>query len=507
MVFFRKIKEVFMPLIPIALIILLFHFFVAPIKPNVMLTFFLCIILVVVGETLFLTGVDSTIMPMGEMVGSSVKKVKNFFVFILFAFLFGMFATVAEPDVQFLSGEIVAFGMAINNTILLFIIGAGVGLFVAFALVRIVRHVPIRVLYLAVIVLAFALASFVPESFVAVAFDAGGSTVGIVTTPFLLALTSGIVEQKSKSYNDNFGVIGLAGLGPVIAVLILSIFLNGGAISSATVFNLNIFVEILYNTFMAIIPLVAVFYIFEIIFIKLPKNKKIALAVGVLLTFVGLYFFLFGVKFGFLDMGENIGESLTTKPLYVVIITFALMAFSIVFNEPAIRVLGAQIEAETQGNINRKIIVITMAVSMVIAVVVSAVRIYFGINMWYFLGIGYGVIALLMLFADPLFVSIAFDSGGVAGGPITTALILPAMIAMSDGGSGFGFIALASMFPILALEIIGVAYNMQTKRIARQRKKISMRVAYAAERYSNMARLEARYLEIKEAKRNEEKAN
>jgi len=506
MIFFKKLKEVFIPLIPIAVIVLLFHFFVAPIEGSVLIKFFVSIMLVVVGETLFLTGVDSTVMPMGEMVGSSVKKVGNFFIFIFFAFLFGMFATVAEPDVQILTGEIVAFGMMINQTLLLFIIGAGVGLFVAFGLIRIVKHVPIRVLYLAIIVLAFTLASFIPESYVAVAFDSGGSTVGIVTTPFLLALASGLVEQKSKSYNDNFGVIGLAGLGPIIAVLVLSIFLRGDTASPEAISNLNIFIQILYNTFMATIPLVAVFYVFEIIYIKLPKTKKIALAIGVVLTFVGLYFFLFGVNFGLLDMGKNLGSQLAGSPLYIVLITFALFAFSIVFNEPAIRVLGAQIEAETQGNINRKIIVISMAISMMVAVVISAIRIYFDLNIWYFLGIGYGVIAILMLFADPLFVSIAFDSGGVAGGPITTALILPAMVAMSSTGDGFGFVALASMFPILVLEVIGVAYNMQTKRIERGRKKIYMRVAYAAERYSNMDRLEARYKEIKEAKQNEEKA-
>lgn len=507
MVFLKKIKEVSIPLIPIVLIVALFHFFVQPIALNVLLNFVFSIILVIVGEVLFLTGVDSTIMPMGELVGSHVQKVKNFFIFLFFAFLFGMFATVAEPDVQILTGEIVAFGMTINQTLLLFIIGAGVGLFVAFALIRIVRRVPIRVLFLVLIAITFAVASFVPESFVAVAFDSGGSTVGIVTTPFLLALTSGVVEQKSKNSSDNFGVIGIAGLGPVIAVLLLSIFLRGNPISSATTANWNIFVQILYNTTMAILPLVAVFYLFQIIYIKLPKSKKIALIVGVVLTFVGLYFFLFGINFGFIEIGNSIGKALSSSPLYVVILTFALFAFAIVFSEPSIRVLGSQIEAETQGNISRKFVVISIAVSMVVAVVLSAVRIYFDISIWYFLGIGYGIIALCMLFSDQLFVSIAFDSGGVSGGPITTALILPAMVAMTSSGEGFGFLAMSTMFPVLALELIGVAYNVQSYHIARQKKKVYARVAYGAEKYSNMAKLEERYNQIKEKKQNEDKAN
>ncbi|MBQ8468662.1 MAG: DUF1538 domain-containing protein [Clostridia bacterium] len=497
----KKIRDVSVSIIPIVAIALLLYFLVPGIPSNILIKFLIASALIIIGETLFLTGVDSTIMPMGEMVGSSIQKVNSFFLFTFFAFLFGMFATVAEPDVQVLTGEIVAFGMNINQTLLLFIIGAGVGLFVAFALIRIVKKVPIRVLYLVFMVIAFAVASSVPESFVAIAFDAGGSTVGIVTTPFLLAMVSGIVESRSKNTSDNFGVVGIAGLGPVIAVLILSIFLRGNSNTIASA-NWNIFVQVLYNTTMAIIPLVAVFYIFQIIYVKLPKSKKIALAIGVAITFVGLYLFLFGINFGVLEMGSSIGLALSDQPLWLVLIIYALFAFSIVFTEPAIRVLGAQIESETQGNINRKIITISMGISMVIAVVLSALRIYFNISIWYFIGIGYGTIAVLMLFSDLMFVSIGFDSGSVAGGPITTAIIMPAMVAMSSTGDGFGFIALTSMFPVLVLEIIGVVYNIHLKRIARDRRKISARVAYAAENYSNMEKLEKRYLELKERKEN-----
>ena len=499
MIFLKKVRDVSVSIIPIVAIVLLLYFFVPGISTDILLKFLISAVLIIAGETLFLTGVDSTIMPMGEMVGSSIQRVSKFFLFVFFAFLFGMFATIAEPDVQVLAGEIVAFGINMNQSLLLFIIGAGVGLFVAFALIRIVKKVPIRVLYLVFLLIAFAIASSVPESFVAIAFDAGGSTVGIVTTPFLLAMVSGIVEMKSKDTGDNFGVIGIAGLGPVIAVLILSIFLRGNSsvIGSS---NWNIFVQVLYNTTMAIIPLVAVFYIFQIIYIKLPKNKKIALTIGVAVTFVGLYFFLFGINFGIIEMGSVIGTILADQPLYLILIVYALFAFAIVFTEPAIRVLGAQIESETQGNINRRIITISMGVSMVIAVVLSALRIYYVINIWYFIGTGYGIIAVLMLFSNTMFVSIGFDSGGVAGGPITTALILPAMVAMSSSGDGFGFIALTSMFPILVLEIIGVIYGIHLRREARERKNVMARVAYAAEKYSNMEKLEKRYMQLKERK-------
>lgn len=496
MVLLKKIKEVSFSILPIVAIVLLLHFTICKFETQLLIKFIVAVILICVGEVFFLTGVDSTIMPMGEMVGESVNKVSNFFLFIFFAFLFGMFATIAEPDVQILSSEIIAFtGLNINNTVLLFIIGAGVGLFVAFALIRIVKTVPIKILYLVFLSMIFVLAAFVPQSFVSIAFDAGGSTVGIITSPFLLSLTAGIVQKSSKSDTDNFGVIGLAGLGPVIAVLILSLCMSSsGATDIVAGPEFNIFVEVLYNTVMAIVPLVAVFYIFQIIYIKLPKRKKVSLAVGVLITFVGLYLFLFGINYGMLEMGNAMGEALSSKNIYIILLVYVAFSLAIVFTEPAIRVLGAQVEAQTQGNINRKVVNIALSVAMAVAVSLSAVRIYFNVSIWYFLGIGYGLIAILMIFASPLFIAIAFDSGGVASGPMSTAFLMPAMVAMSESAAeGFGFIAIVGMIPVLVLETLGVVYQVKIYGTKRRRKKVAYRIAYGERAYSNMEKLELRH--------------
>lgn len=508
MVFFKKLKEVAISIVPVVAIVLLLHFSICPFPEDVLIKFLISCLLLCIGQVLFLTGVDSTIMPMGEMVGNSAKKVSTFFLFLLFAFLFGMFATVAEPDVQVLCTEIILMGVIkINKTLLLFIIGAGVGLFVAFALLRIVKRVPIKILYLVCLALIFILSSCVPESFVSIAFDAGGSTVGIVTTPFLLSLTAGIVDKSSKDANDNFGVIGIAGLGPVIAVLLLSLISSGSGASSIVESNAyNIFIDVLYNTIMAIVPLVAVFYIFEIIYIKLPKAKKKSLIIGVIVTFLGLYLFLFGINYGLMDLSNTMGELLGEQNIWLVLVVYIAFAFSIVFTEPSIRVLGAQIEAETQGNVNRKIVNVAIAIAMALAVSLSALRIYFNISIWYFLGIGYGLIVLLMAFSPSLFVSIAFDSGSVASGPMATALLMPAMVAMSESSAeGFGFIAFVSMMPVLVLEILGVIYNIKIYGIKKNKYKVAVRVAYGADKYSNMDKLEARHKQLMELRQNEEK--
>lgn len=505
MLFAKKLKEVTISIVPIVAIILLLHFFVCPFPEDILIKFLISCLLLSVGQVLFLTGVDSTIMPMGEMVGSSSKKVSTFFLFLLFAFLFGMFATIAEPDVQVLCQEIVVMGVIkINKTFLLFIFGAGVGLFVAFGLLRIVKKVPIKALYLISLALIFLMASFVPESFVAIAFDAGGSTVGIVTTPFLLSLTAGIVDRSSKNQNDNFGVVGIAGLGPVIAILLLSLILPRGGVAIVESEAYNIFVEVLYNTIMAIVPLVGIFYIFEIIYIKLPKAKKRTLALGVVVTFVGLYMFLFGINYGLTELSNEMGKMLSEQNIGVIIAVYVVFAFAIVFTEPSIRVLGSQIEAETQGNINRKVVNVAIAVAMMLAVSLSAVRIYFNISIWYFLGIGYGLIVLLMAFSPGLFVSIAFDSGSVASGPMATALLMPAMVAMSStSAEGFGFIAFVSMMPVIVLETLGVIYNIKIYGIKKNKYKVAVRVAYGADKYSNMDKLEARHKQLMELKKNE----
>jgi hypothetical protein len=503
MLFLRKLKEVLVSVLPIVAIVLVLNFTVCKFETKTLINFVISACLLCVGEVLFLTGVDSTIMPMGQMVGASVSKISNFCLFLFFAFLFGMFATVAEPDVQVLCGEIVSIGaLNISSTLLVFIIGAGIGIFVVLALARIVKRISIKLVYMLCLAIVFILASMVPESFVAIAFDAGGSTVGIVTTPFMLAMVEGIVNKSSKKSADKFGVIGIASLGPVIALLVLSLFLSGGSASTVVESeSYNIFVDVIYNTLLAIVPLAGVFYIFELIFIKLPRKKIFAMIVGLLLTTVGLYMFLFAIDYGFIPLGKQMGEKLSSTNIYIIMIVFILFGFCIVFTEPAVRVLGAQVEAETQGNINRKLVNISIAIAMMLAVALSAARVYFNLSIWYFIGIGYGLIAILMFFSSPIFVSIAFDSGGVASGPISTALLMPAMVALSStGADGFGFIAMVGMMPILVMEFMGVLYNIKLARIKKQSYKVALRIAYGAGKYSNMDNLEARYRQLKEAK-------
>ena len=345
--FWKKFKETYLSIAPIVLLVLFVHVFFHAFEAKLLINFFISSVLIAIGEVLFLSGTDNSIMPMGEMVGNSAGTMKNLFVLIAFSVIFGVFATVAEPDVNVLAQEAMLLGIKVSKTVFMFIIGAGVGAFIALSLLRIVKSISYKAVIAACLFVCFAVAYFVPNSLMALAFDAGGATTGIVTSPFLLAVTAGITKNKSqKSHSDNFGVIGLTSLGPILAILILSLFgTTNGAVEQIA--EISLLLDTFMSCLLAILPLLLVFYLFDAFFIKLPKRKKLGLAIGSLVTFSGLYLFLFGINFGFLAMGEEFGVFLGTCPVPVFMIICLFVGFVIAFTEPAVRVLGAQVDRKS----------------------------------------------------------------------------------------------------------------------------------------------------------------
>lgn len=495
--FLLKIKDVGLSLLPILLVVLVLHFGFADFETSLVWKFVFSMLIIVVGEVLFLTGVDGSIMPMGDMVGNSVNRFSKLAIVLFFAFIFGLCATIAEPDVNVLGTQVQSSGLLnIPKFLFIFIIGASVGGLIAFSLFRIVKNINYKIVILAIFVIAFIFAFFVPQSLVAIAFDAGGATTGIITSPFLLALASGIAGKKStESHSDSFGVIGIASTGPILAILFLSILTagNGGATVNEAE-SMNIFLSVLIDTVIGLIPLVAVFFIFDAIFLKISKKRKKSLIVAIIITFLGLYLFLFGIDFGMLQMGNAVGEFLSTKSPTFAIILSIIIGFLITFTEPSVRVLGSQVEDITNGNIRKGLVTIAIAIAMMFAVSLSTIKIVYNIPIIYILGIGYGLILLLMPFSNTTFVSIAFDSGGVASGPMSAAFILPLMLgfAANNGGSqeGFGLIAIVGMMPILVIEILGVIYKLKIHRISAKEYKKNLRIAYGMDVYSNIDSLE-----------------
>ncbi len=458
---------------------------------------------------MLLSGIDSTIMPMGELMVESVNKASKFVVFVFFAIVFGAFATIAEPDVSVFAGQAVINGVNISKSTLIFLIGAGVGIAVAFGVIRIIKNINIKYVYLFIFATIFLLCTQVPNEYIALAFDAGGATTGIITAPFLLAVSAGVSNKTNKTDNKElFGMVGIASLGPIISSLLAFFMLKNSGVESAIVGeNISIFVSVLKQTTLAIIPLAFVFFLYDLLMIKLPIGRKLSLLIGICITFVGLYLFLFSIDFGITAMGTQIGCFIQTLSLPMVIVCCVLIGFVITFTEPSVVVLSRQVQEATKGNISSVVVLISIAVSMAVAILTAVLKIVYQINFFYIILVGYFIALALMFFVPSLFTGLAFDSGGVASGPMTSAFLLPIMIqfasANSSAISGFGIIGIVSLSPIIVLQLLGFVYKVELDKQDYLDKKRAIKISYTFEMYSNIENLENEYKLMNRKKKNE----
>lgn len=510
MKFLKKNIETFIALFPILLIVLFVHLFFYQFDTKVLLNFVVAVVLVCIGESLFLMGVDSTIMPMGEFMVNSVNKASKFVVFVLFAVVFGICATIAEPDVSIFSEQVINIGIPISKTILMFVIGAGVGGGIAVGIFRIIKNINIKIIYLVLFALIFLLCTFIKNEYIAIAFDAGGATTGIITAPFLLAISNGITSKftDNKDSNEVFGMVGLASLGPVIASLfIFAVFGDKASIVLQANSTLNVFFMVLKKASLAIIPLAFVFMLYDLLLIKLPMQKKNQFAFGLFVTFIGLFLFLFGIEFGITDMGHSIGDFIQTLTKPVITLFCVIIGFVITFCEPSVLVLSNQIQLVTKGNISKKTVIISIAISMSLAILISVLRVMYHIDYFYIIAIGYAIAILLMFVVPNVFTGIAFDSGGVASGPMTSAFLLPIMIQLALNTSnvfdGFGLVGIVAMSPIIVIQILGLVYKCELFAKQKKLQRHNLQVRYSTEMYSNIYDLEIEHKKIMEEKLNE----
>lgn len=510
MKFLKRVKETFLALLPIVVIVLFVHLFFYKFDTTILVNFLIAVVVASIGEALLLSGIDTTIMPMGELMVESVNKASKFIIFIVFAIAFGTFATIAEPDVSVFAGQVVANGVMIPKNTLVFLIGVGVGIAIAFGVIRIIKNIDIKYIYLFIFALIILLCTQVPAEYIALAFDAGGATTGVITAPFLLAISSGISSKTNKSDNKElFGMVGIASLGPIIASLIAFMMLNKTGVENvAELENISIFISVLKQTTLAIIPLTIIFFAYDLFFIRLPIGKKLSLLLGICITFFGLYLFLFSIELGITEMGTQIGRFVQTLSLPLVILFCVIIGFVITFTEPSVVVLSRRVQEATKGNISSVVVLISIAVSMAIAILMAVLKIVYQINFFYIILIGYFVALALMFFVPSLFTGLAFDSGGVASGPMTSAFLLPIMIqfasSYSSAISGFGIIGIVSLSPIIVLQLLGFVYKVELDKQDYRDKKRAINVSYTFEMYSNIEALENEY-KILNRKRNNER--
>ncbi len=421
-------------------------------------------------------------IPMGESLGSFLIKTRKLVLVMLVCFVMGVLITVAEPDLQVLAQQV----PMIPKSLLIGTVALGVGVFLVCAFLRIVFRIPLAYMLMGLYLLVFILAIFAPPDYLPVAFDSGGVTTGPITVPFIMAFGIGLaaVRGGDSSDADSFGLVALCSVGPILAVLLLGMFFEtaGGAYVPAEIEGGvtvgEVFPMLLHgfphygkDGLIAFSPILAVFLIFQIFFLKHPARHFIRIVVGLAYTFIGLILFLTAANVGFMSVGGALGRELAVLPYHWILIPLAMViGFFVVAAEPAVHVLKKKVEEVSAGAISQRGMLIALCIGVAVSLGLSMVRVLFGVPLWYFLLPGYVISLTLMFIVPRIFTAIAFDSGGVASGPMTATFILSFIIGVSDALGGnpltdaFGIVAMVAMTPLVTLQILGLIAEIKRRK-------------------------------------------
>ena len=487
-----KIKEALMSVLPVTIIVIILYF-----TPLVHLTnyelivFIVSAIFLILGIGLFNLGADLAMQPMGEQVGASLMKSKKVKIIVIVCFIMGVLITIAEPDLSVLAAQV---SEVINPLALMLSVGVGVGLFLVLAILKIIFKRDLSMMLMFFYMLMFACASLVILSgngnFLSLAFDSGGVTTGPITVPFIMALGVGVaatIGGRNASENS-FGLIALCSVGPILAVLLLGIAMKGDIPYADPNYEVNKdFFGNLFKTMgsvskeviIALSLIVVFFMIIELIFIKLPKKKLIQIGIGIAYTFVGLVIFLTAVNIGFLPIGYIMGKSIAEfHPAFIIGFGFVL-GFVVVLAEPAVHVLNKQVEEITNGGVSKRAMLLALAIGVGISICLSMIRLVCDFSILFYIIPGYFISLGLSFFVPRMYTAIAFDSGGVASGPLTSSFILPfaigACITLYEGPDKVLNVAMVAMTPLITIQLLGfkAVFVKKMKEKTRMKKIIS----------------------------------
>ena len=472
----KKFMESTVSVLPVTLIVLLLNFTPVLTLSTTETVVFLCSALaLIIGMALFNLGADIAMTPMGEQIGSGLSKSGRFKLLLLICFIMGVFITIAEPDLSVLASQVKD---VIDSTALTFAIGVGVGLFLVLSVIKIVFRVSLSQMLTFFYLLLFALVclglTVSPETFarfMPLAFDSGGVTTGPITVPFIMALGIGVSATlgDKKDRESSFGFIALCSIGPILAVMLLGIFSKGSLDYTLPNYDMNVgelfstLGHTLFNVFKALAPIVAFFFILQALFMRSTKRKNVQIIVGVFYTFFGLVIFLTAVEIGFMPVGFKMGEQIALQDNWIMIIFAFVLGFTVVLAEPAIHVLNRQVESVTGGAIKKRSMLIALSCGVGASIALSVIRVIYGFSVLYYLIPGYFLSLGLSFFVPKIYTAIAFDSGGVASGPLTSTFILPFIVGVCFTMSGeasiltdaFGLVAMVAMTPLISIQSLG----------------------------------------------------
>ena len=502
--FASKMYESLISVAPIAVIITVLNFSLGGMPALNFVSFLIGVLLLLIGMALYSIGSASSMEPIGEHIGDRAAASNKIWFILLTSFTVGLMVTMAEPDLTVLATQI----SSIPNMVLITSVGIGVGVFMLVAVLRLMFRLRINYLFIILYSVVFLLAYFVSDAYVPLAFDSGGVTTGPITVPFVLTFGVGISGALggARSQEDSFGMVGICSVGPVLAVLILGLLYRSEASAEAVAMTdfrnfadvLNAYFHALPEYFkevgIAISPIVIFFLIFQFASLKLPAKSLAKIIVGIIYTYIGLTLFLTGANVGFMQAGSFIGDATARSSRWLPVLIGIVVGAFLVLAEPAVHTLNKQVEEITGGAIKRRTMLLFLAISMSIAVGLSMVRVVTGISIWYIILPVYVLALGISFFVPKLFTAIAFDSGGVASGPMTSTFLLPFAMGASAAFGGnimtdaFGIVAFVAMTPLISIQIMGIIYKIRNN-IARRD---------ASEKYAELLRREGEIISLEE---------
>ena len=479
--FAEKLREALTAVSPTIGIVLLLSFTIAPIPPSILLLFLFGAVMLIVGMMFFTLGAELAMTPVGERIGTRIAQSRKLGIVLLLCFVLGFVITISEPDLQVLAEQV----PSVPNAVLIVAVAAGVGVFLMIAMLRMLFSKTLRMLLIIFYLLIFALAFFVPDDFISVAFDSGGVTTGPMTVPFIMALGVGFAAVRSDKHaeDDSFGLVALCSIGPILAVLLLGLLYHpeNTAYTPSEIPVIRDSVELwkyfatglpqyIEEIAISLLPIVAFFAVFQIISLKMKGRAFLKVVIGILYTYVGLVLFLTGVNVGFMPAGNYLGETIAGLSYRWVLIPIGMViGYFIVKAEPAVYVLKEQVEEITSGAISGEAMGLSLSLGVAASIGLAMIRVLTGISIFWFILPGYFIALCLSFFVPKIFTAIAFDSGGVASGPMTATFLLPFAMGACQAVGGnivqdaFGVVAMVAMTPLITIQVMGAIYKYRSE--------------------------------------------
>ena len=513
--FSSRIMEQVKAVVPLAAYLMIFQILVLRHPIEAALVLCLGLIAVIIGLAVFMEGLSTGLMPFGTIIGDNLPKKASMPVVLTIIGILGVGVTFAEPAI----GALQAFGSSVdvmaapylyeilNNWTmpLVLMVGGGVGIAAILGTIRFVRGWSLKpmiyaALFPVVILTIYAWLDPNLKSILGLAWDCGAVTTGPVTVPLVLSLGIGIANAagKGNSSLSGFGVVTMASLFPILAVLVLAIFVSftispeeiiaAAKISSSvvqaepTIWDKTPLVEIILGV-RAILPLVL--FLMGVLFLVLKSSlpNKIITIYGLTLSIIGMCIFNVGLTYGLGAIGAQTGSVLPAafmelpisqfSPIYpelvglAIVIGFAfLLGFGATLAEPALNALGVTVQNLTNGAFKKEMLMYSVASGVAIGIALGISKLVLGFDLMMVLLPLYGIGVLLTIISSEEFVNVAWDSAGVTTGPVTVPLVLAMGLGLGSAVSaveGFGILSLASICPIIAVLTMGVAIRIMNK--------------------------------------------